>query len=102
MVLMDEELAYVSSSPLVETQKPKVKPQDERDISTLKKVQGMMADEIAARKTTDRLTIDETNFTVKQQLAMNQEVARIISEFKQTVDSAINNVREKYSERQAR
>lgn len=98
MLRMDEELAYVSSSPLVDTQKPAVKVQDEKDISTLKKVQKMFADEIAARKTTDRLTTDETLFTVKQQLAMNQEVARIISEFKLTVDSAINNVREKYGE----
>jgi hypothetical protein len=93
---MEEELAYVSSSPIVATQKPKAKVQDELDISTLKKVSKMMEEEIAARKTTDRLTIDETNFTVKQQLAMNQEVARIISEFKLTVDSAVNNVREKY------
>jgi hypothetical protein len=96
---MEEELAYVSSSPLVETQKPAVKAQDERDISTLKKVQRMFEEEIAARKTTDRLTIDETNFTVKQQLAMNQEVANILGRFKLTVDSAINNVKEKYSER---
>ena len=95
---MDEELNYVSSSPLVETQKPKVKPQDERDISTLKKVQQMFLDEIAARKTTDRLTVDETHFTVKQQLAMNQEIALILNDIKLTVDAAINNVKEKYGE----
>jgi len=96
---MDEELDYVSSSPLVDTKRPEPKAQDEKDISTLKKVSRLMAEEIAARKTTDRLTIDETQFTVKQQLAMNQEVARIISEFKQTVDSAITNVKEKYAAR---
>jgi hypothetical protein len=96
MVRMDEELDYVSSSPLVDTKRPEPKVQDEKDISTLNKVSKMMAEEIAARKTTDRLTIDETNFTVKQQLAMNQEVARILSEFKLTVDSAINKVKEKY------
>lgn len=96
MVPMDEELDYVSSSPLVDTKKPEPKVQDEKDISTLKKVQRLLGDEIAARKTTDRLTIDESQFTVKQQLAMNQEVARIISEIKLTVDSAITNVKEKY------
>lgn len=95
---MEEELGYVSSSPLAETAKPKVKAQDEQDISTLKKVQKMFDAEIAARKTTDRLTIDETHFTVKQQLAMNQEIANIIQGFKLTVDSAITAVKEKYSE----
>lgn len=93
---MDEELSYVSSSPLVETAKPKVKAQDERDISTLKKVQKLLEDEINAYSLTDRLTIDETNFTVKQQLAMNKSIALSLKEIKLTVDSAINNVREKY------
>lgn len=93
---MDEELDYVSSSPLVDTKKPEPKLQDEKDISTLKKVQRLLGDEIAARKTTDRLTVDETHFTVKQQLAMNQEIVLILNGFKLTVDSAINNVREKY------
>lgn len=96
---MDEELDYVSSSPLVDTKKPEPKAQDEKDISTLKKVQRMLEDEIAARKTTDRLTVDETHFTVKQQLAMNQEVVVILNGFKLTVDSAINNVKEKYATR---
>ena len=94
----NEELDYVSSSPLIDTKRPEPKAQDERDISTLKKVSKMMAEEIAARKTTDRLTIDETHFTVKQQLAMNQEVVSILNGFKLTVDAAINNVREKYEQ----
>ena len=93
---MDEELSYVSSSPILATQQPKTKPQEELDLPTLKKVQNMIVDEIAARKTTDRLTIDETHFTVKQQLAMNQEIALILSEIKLTIDSAITNVKEKY------
>jgi hypothetical protein len=96
---MDEELGYVSSSPLVETAKPKAKAQDEQDISTLKKVQKLLENEIAARKTTDRLTVDETHFTVKQQLAMNLEIVSILDGFKLTVDSAINNVKEKYAAR---
>ena len=96
---MDEELDYVTSSPLVKKKKPEPKAQDEKDISTLKKVQRMLEDEIAARKTTDRLTVDETHFTVKQQLAMNQEVVVILNGFKLTVDSAINNVKEKYATR---
>lgn len=93
---MDEELNYVSSSPLVETKKPEVKAQDERDISTLKKVQRLLQDEINAYSLTDRLTIDETHFTVKQQLAMNKSIALSLNEIKLTVDAAINNVKEKY------
>ena len=94
---MEEELDYVSSSPLVETRKPEPKVQDEKDISTLKKVSKMMADEIEAYACVDRLTIDETNFTVKEQLAMNKSIATSIKEFKLTIDSAINNVKEKYA-----
>ena len=93
---MDEELNYVSSSPLVATQPQAVKPQDEIDMPTLKRVQKMLAAEIAARKTTDRLTVDETHFTVKEQLAMNQEIAHALTEIKLTVDSVINNIKEKY------
>ena len=97
-VYIEEELGYVSSSPLVATQKPAPKAQDEKDISTLNKVSKMMEAEIAAYASVDRLTIDETNFTVKQQLAMNKSIAISIKEFKLTVDSAINNVREKYEQ----
>ena len=93
---MDEELNYVSSSPLVETRKPEVKAQDERDISTLVKVQKMLEAEIKAYGLTDRLTIDETHFTVKQQLAMNKSIALSLNEIKLTLDSAITNVKEKY------
>jgi hypothetical protein len=96
MSFQDEELGYISSSPLVATQKTEATPQDERDLSTLKKVQGMLAKEIEARKTTDRLTLDETIFTVKEQVALNKEIAIILGEIKLTVDTAINNVKEKY------
>lgn len=98
MSTQDEELGYVSSSPLLDTRKPEPKVQDEVDLPTLKKVQKLLAKEIAARKSTDRLTVDETHFTVKQQLAMNQEIAHHLTEIKLTVDSAINNIREKYEQ----
>lgn len=94
---MDEELNYVSSSPLVDTQKPKVKAQDELDLPTLVKVQKILAEQIHAYSLADRLTIDETNFTVKQQLAMNKSIALDLNEVKLMIDSAINNVKEKYA-----
>lgn len=92
----NEELDYVSSSPLIETRKPEPMVQDEVDISTLKKVQKLLQAEIDAYNLTDRLTIDETHFTVKQQLAMNKSIALSLKEIKQTVDSAITSVKEKY------
>lgn len=94
--MQNEELAYVSSSPLVDTQRPVVKIQDEVDMPTLAKVQKMLLDQITAYNSADRLTIDETNFTVKQQLAINKSVATDLKEIKLMVDSAINNVKEKY------
>lgn len=63
---------------------------------TLVKVQKMLLDQITAYNSADRLTIDETNFTVKQQLAINKSVATDLKEIKLMVDSAINNVKEKY------
>lgn len=93
---MDEELNYVSSSPLLATQKPPVKTQDELDMPTLKKVQQMLEKEIEAYSLTDRLTIDETHFTVKQQLAMNKSIALSLKEIKSTIDSVIETIKEKY------
>lgn len=92
----DEELGYVSSSPLLATENKPVKVQDEVDISTLVKVQKLLEDEINAYSLTDRLTVDESLFTVQQQLAMNKSIALSLKEIKQNVDTAINNVREKY------
>ena len=93
---MDEELAYVSSSPLVETAKPKVKAQDEKDLSTLVKVQQVLTERIAAYSTIAYLTADEKHFTVKEQLAINQSIMVNLQEIKLMIDSAITNVREKY------
>jgi hypothetical protein len=95
---MNEELPFISSSPILATAKPKVQVQDEIDLPTLVKVQALLQAEIEAYSLTDRLTIDETNFTVKQQLAMNKSIALSLKEIKLTVDAAITNVREKYSE----
>ena len=93
---MEEELAYVSSSPMLATQKPPVKVQDEKDLSTLVKVQKMLVERIAAYNTIAYLTVDEKDFTVKEQLAISQAIIVNLQEIKLTVDSAINNVKEKY------
>lgn len=93
---MDEELGYVSSSPLIATAPATTKPQDEVDLPTLKRVQKMLAEQIASYKTTDRLTVSEKDFTVKQQLAMNQSIAYHLNEVKLLVDTVVENIREKY------
>lgn len=93
---MDEELSYVSSSPLLATRKKDVKLQDEVDFPTLLKIGEMLSAQIESYATTDRLTIDETNFTVKEQLAINKAISMHLTELKATVDSGIKNVKEKY------
>lgn len=92
----DEELPFVSSSPLVATQKPAAKAQDEKDLSTLVKVQSLLAERIAAYSTIAYLTVDEKNFTVKEQLAISQAIMVNLQEIKLMVDAAITNVKEKY------
>jgi hypothetical protein len=99
MVVMNEELSYVSSSPLLATQKPEVKAQDERDLPTLEKVQTLLAERIEAFNTIEYLTFDEKHFTVKEQLAINKSVALNLQEIKLMVDAAITNVRGKYAGR---
>ena len=91
-----EELPLISSSPLLATEAKKTVPQDEIDLPTLKRVQRTLEQQIESYKTIDRLTVDEKDFTVKQQLAINQSIRFHLTEIKLLVDSAIDNIREKY------
>lgn len=91
-----EELPLISSSPLLATQAKQTVPQDEIDLPTLKRVQRTLEKQIESYKTIDRLTVDEKDFTVKQQLAINQSIRFHLTELKLLVDTAIDNIREKY------
>lgn len=93
---MDEELTYVSSSPLLDTAPTPAKPKDEIDLPTLKRVQKMLQDQIASYSTIDRLTTDEKNLSVQQQLAVNKAIVQHLTEVKLLVDTVVENIREKY------
>ena len=92
----NEELPFVSSSPLLATQNKKVKPQDELDLPTLKRVQALLEQRILEYQTIDRLTVSEDTFTVQQQLAINQSVKYHLEELKLLVDTTILSIKEKY------
>ena len=96
MGYQDEELPMLSSSPLLATQAPKTKPQDELDLPALKRVQNMLTDQIATYSSIQRLTVDEKDLTIKQQLAVNQAIAFHLQEVKLLVDTVIENIKEKY------
>ena len=91
-----EELEYKSSSPLLATAPTPVKPQDEIDLPTLKRVQTMLKSQIASYSHVDRLTVDEKDLTVQQQLAVNKAIVFHLTEVKLLVDTAITAIREKY------
>lgn len=93
---MDEELPLVSSSPLLATAPEPPKPQDEKDLPTLKKVQKVLAAQISAYSTIDRLTVEEKDLTVQQQLAVNKCVVLELTHLKLLVDTVIDNIKEKY------
>lgn len=95
---MDEELDYVSSSPLLATAPATTKPQDEIDLPTLKKVQLLMAQQIALCDSNSTLDLKESEFKVKQQVFLNRRLAEKLTEVKLLVDTVIDNIKEKYSE----
>lgn len=93
-----EELPLISSSPLLATENKPVKPQDEMDLPTLKRVQNTLEAQIASYASIDRLTVEEKGLTVKQQLAVNKAIAFHLTELKLMVDTAIEGIKEKYEQ----
>lgn len=92
----NEELPILSSSPLLATAPESTKPQDEIDLPTLKRIQKTLNAQIASYATIDRLSVDEKELTVVQQLAVNKAITFHLTELKLMVDTVIENVREKY------
>ena len=93
---MDEELPLISSSPLLDTAPVPPKPQDEVDLPTLKRVQQMLDEQIASYDSVDRLTVDEKELTVVQQLAVSKAIKQHLTEIQVLVDTVITNIKEKY------
>lgn len=95
----NEELPFISSSPLLATQNKPVTTQDEKDLSTLKRVLAHLEQRIAEYQTIDRLEVNEVPFTVQQQLAVNKSIVYHLQEEKLMIETVINNIKEKYSGR---
>ena len=93
-----EELPLLSSSPLLTTAPVKTRPEDEKDLPTLKRVQEKLKEQIQSYSTIDRLVVDEKDLSVKEQLAVNKAIVFHLRELELLVDTVIENVKEKYSE----
>lgn len=91
-------LGYNSSAPdLVEDDVPT--PQDEADVPTLKQIQVVFKKRKAFYNSNAALTVNEEDFTIKQQLAVTQAMVREISNLESLVLTTINKVKEKQGER---
>ena len=95
---MNEELDYISSSPDMQTVKRSVKTQDETDLSTLERVLARLDKYIEHLLSIDSLTDDESQFTVREQLVLNQRSVLLAQELKLLVETTINDVKEKYKD----
>ena len=93
----NEELEYISSSPLLDTEPQKAKPQDEFDLPALLAIQKMIDGQIAFYDSIRALTVNESALTVKEQLAVNQNTQANLTQVKALVDTIVTNIREKYS-----
>jgi hypothetical protein len=98
MGMMDdpEELPLISSSPELATQPEQPKFQDELDMPALKRVLVLLETQIAACNDNSSIDISESNFKVKQQLALNRQLAAKLSEVHVLVETTISEVKEQY------
>ena len=91
---MDEELAYISSSPLVGV-KREVNNQDEASLPTLTRVLKMLDEQIKAYDSIGTLDLSNKDLSVEQQLVVNQRVVLHLSTVKALVENTIGDIKEK-------
>lgn len=95
MAMLNEELDYVSSSPLlVEAETPKF--QDETDEPALKRIQTILGEQIKSYDSIQRLALDDKSLSVEQQLAVNRAIVIHLQEIKLLVDTTLTSIKEKY------
>jgi len=90
----NEGLAYVSSSPLLDTAPVEVSSVDEDNIDTLEAVFKVLKERKDFYQTILALEENSTTFTVKEQLAVNRRVVQVLGEVEGLVVTAINKVKE--------
>lgn len=89
-----EELAYVSSSPLLDTAPVEVSSVDEDNIDTLEAVFKVIKERKDFYQTILALEENSTTFTVKEQLATNKRVVQVLGELESLLAGAISKVKE--------
>jgi hypothetical protein len=92
-----DDLDYISSAADLQHAKREVKSQDETDMSTLERVNLLLDEYIERYQTINFLTTDESQFSVREQLALNKRSVLLAEELKLLVDTTINDVKEKYN-----
>ena len=95
---MEEELDYVSLGDLGTQQDIRVTT-DEANLDTLVSLQKILLNQIDSYSKTSRLDLSEKLFPLKEQLAINIEVAKRLKEVELVVSSAIGKVKEIQNER---
>ena len=96
MALHDEELGYVSTSPFLSVP-PETKAQDEIDKPTLVRVQDVLQGQIDRYGKVSAFDVGETDFTVKEQLAMAQQMVVHLTELQELIKTTLSNIKEKYN-----
>jgi hypothetical protein len=90
----NEELAYVSSSPLLDTAPVEISSVDEDNIDTLEAVFKVIKERKDFYQTILALEENSTTFTVKEQLATNKRVVQVLGELESLLAGAISKVKE--------
>lgn len=90
----NEGLAYISSSPLLDTAPVEVSSVDEDNIDTLEAVFKVIKERKDFYQTILALEENSTVFSVKEQLAVNRRVVQVLSEIESLVSVAIAKVKE--------
>jgi hypothetical protein len=92
------DLGYASSAPdLIPIDEPH--PKDEAEISTLEEVLALIYNRKQYFQSVDSLSLENKNFNVDQQLAINKQVLFHIQELESKITSVIRKVRAKQSGR---
>lgn len=91
----NEELGYVSSSPMLSVAREQPKPIDEAEISTLEQAFNLLENRRAYYQSVDSLSLEDKTFTMEQQLAINRKVLFHVQELESLLQGTINKVREK-------
>lgn len=91
----DEDLDYISSSPLLEAPVD-TNPMDEADMPALKIIEGLIDEQIEHYSSINSLDLKDKDFTIEQQLAVNQKVQQHLQELKLVINTVVEKVREKY------